>query len=65
MQLQEFFLELMEQDRVILIRGNHEDQEFDHYPNFAPYYGKGIIALDVCTAFSGKINGIVIEDGSI
>jgi len=36
--------------------------EFKNCPNFAPYYGNGIIALDACTAFSGKVNSIVIED---
>ena len=36
--------------------------EFDGSPNFNPYYGDGIIALDACTAFSKKINCIVIED---
>lgn len=36
--------------------------EFDHNPNFAPYYGEGIIALDACTPISKKINCIIIED---
>lgn len=36
--------------------------EFDNNPNFAPYYGKGIIALDACTPVSQKVNCIVIED---
>ncbi len=36
--------------------------EFDHSPNFTPYYGKGIIAIDACTAVSKKVNCIVIED---
>lgn len=36
--------------------------EFDNDPNFAPYYGKGIIALDACTPVSKKVNCIVIED---
>ena len=27
-----------------------------------PYYGHGIIAIDACTAFSGKVNCLVIED---
>lgn len=30
--------------------------------NFSPYYGKGVIAIDACTAFSGQVNCIVIED---
>ena len=36
--------------------------EFDSNPNFAPYYGNGIIALDACTPRSRKVNCIVIED---
>lgn len=36
--------------------------EFDNNPNFEPYYGNGIIALDACTPVSGKVNCIVIED---
>lgn len=36
--------------------------EFDNNPNFTPYYGEGIIALDVCTPLSKMVNCIVIED---
>ncbi len=36
--------------------------EFDHDPDFSPFCGKGIIALDACTAFSRKVNCIVLED---
>lgn len=36
--------------------------EFDNNPDFSPYYGEGIIALDACTAFSKKVNCIVIDD---
>ena len=36
--------------------------EFNNSPNFNPYYGEGIIALDACTAFTRKINCIVIDD---
>lgn len=36
--------------------------EFDNNPNFTPYYGKGIIALDACTPISKKVNCIIIED---
>ena len=36
--------------------------EFDNNPDFSPYYGKGIIALDACTPISRKVNCIVIED---
>jgi len=38
--------------------------EFENNPNFSPYYGNGIIALDGCTSYSGKVNCIVIEDGN-
>lgn len=41
---------------------NHDGGEFDNEPNFSPYYGDGIIALDACTALSGKVNCIVVED---
>ena len=36
--------------------------EFDNCPNFSPYYGSGIIALDACTARSKKVNCILLED---
>lgn len=36
--------------------------EFGPDADFSPYYGPGIIALDACTAFSGRINVIVLED---
>ncbi len=36
--------------------------EFDHDPNFTPYYGDGIIALDACTPISPTVNCIVLED---
>lgn len=36
--------------------------EFDDVPVFDPYYGDGIIALDACTAVSGKVNCIVLAD---
>ena len=36
--------------------------EFDNNPNFTPYYGKGIIALDACTPVSKMVNCIIIED---
>lgn len=39
--------------------------EFGEDADFSPYYGKGIIALDACTAYSGKVNCIVIEDESL
>lgn len=36
--------------------------EFGTDADFNPYYDRGIIALDACTAFSGKVNVLVIED---
>lgn len=36
--------------------------EFDNNPDFTPYYGRGVIALDACTVLSGKVNCIVVED---
>lgn len=36
--------------------------EFGKNADFTPYYGKGIIAIDACTAYSGFVNCIVIED---
>lgn len=36
--------------------------EFDQDPDFTPYYGKGIIALDACTVHSGRVNCILLED---
>lgn len=33
--------------------------------DFTPFYSKGIIALDACTAYSGFVNCIVIEDEDI
>lgn len=43
-------------------RYENDGGEFDNAPNFSPYYGSGIIALDACTALSKKVNCIVIED---
>lgn len=39
--------------------------EFDDDAKFEPYYGDGFIAIDACTAYSGKCNVIVIEDEAI
>lgn len=36
--------------------------EFGDDAKFDPYYGDGFIAIDACTAYSGKCNVIVIED---
>lgn len=30
--------------------------------DFSPYYGPGVIALDACTALSGRVNVLVLED---
>lgn len=43
-------------------RYEKKGSEFDSDADFSPYYGPGIIALDACTAYSGKINVIVLED---
>ena len=36
--------------------------EFGPDADFSPYYGPGIIAVDACTAFSKRINILIIED---
>ena len=41
---------------------NHTCSEFGPDANFNPYYGTGIIALDACTAHSGIVNVITVED---
>ncbi len=43
-------------------RYENDGGEFDNHPNYSPYYGKGIIALDACTVRSHKVNCIIIED---
>lgn len=40
----------------------NDGDEFSHDANFNPYYAKGIIALDACTARSKLVNCIIIED---
>lgn len=40
----------------------HNGPEFGVGADFSPYYADGIIAIDACTAYSGKVNCIVIED---
>jgi len=30
--------------------------------DFSPYYGNGFIGIDACTAYSGKVNVLVLED---
>lgn len=36
--------------------------EFGEDADFSPYYGENIIAIDACTAHSGRVNCLVIED---
>lgn len=38
------------------------ESEFGDHADFSPFYHDGIIAIDACTAHSGKVNCIVIED---
>ena len=39
-----------------------ECSEWGEDADFSPFYADGIIALDACTAYSGRMNCIVIED---
>ena len=36
--------------------------EFEEDADFSPYYGKNLIAIDACTAHSGIVNCLVLED---
>lgn len=36
--------------------------EWGSEADFSPYYGNGLIGIDACTAHSGKVNVLVIED---
>ena len=36
--------------------------EFGEDAKFDPYYGDGFISIDACTAYSGKVNVLVLED---
>ena len=40
----------------------HGEPEFGEGANFEPYYDKGIIGIDACTAYSKKVNILVLED---
>lgn len=40
----------------------NKGSEFGDVADFSPYYGPGIIALDACTAYSGMVNCLVIDD---
>ena len=61
--------DILEDDRVIVC--GHWHTSYGHYyfgnppkqqNNFAPFYGEGFIAMDGCTALSGVVNCIVIEE---
>ena len=36
--------------------------EFGHDADFSPYYGPGVVALDACTAYSGRVNLLILRD---
>ncbi len=40
----------------------HKGSEFGPDADHTPYYGSGIIAMDACTALSGKVNVLLLED---
>ena len=40
----------------------HGEHEWGPLANFEPYYGDGYIAIDGCTAYSGQVNVLVLED---
>ena len=46
-------------------RYERKGSEFGPDADFSPYYGPGVIALDACTAFSGIVNVIVLEDNEL
>lgn len=37
-------------------------EEFGKYADFSPFCKDGIIAIDACTAYSGKVNCIIVTD---
>ena len=43
----------------------HKGSEFGPDADFSPYRAPGVIALDACTAYSGKLNILVIEDSPL
>ena len=43
-------------------RLENKGSEFDSDADFSPFQGKNIIAIDACTAHSGLVNCLVIED---
>lgn len=38
------------------------ESEWGEGADFSPFYGHGIIAIDACTAYTGKVNVLVLED---
>lgn len=44
------------------LRYGKSKAEFGDEADYSPFYADGIIALDGCTAYSGKVNCIVIDD---
>ena len=40
----------------------HRGSEFGPDADFSPYRGPGMIALDACTAYSGRVNVVVLRD---
>lgn len=40
----------------------NKGSEFGVDADFSPFYAKGIIGLDGCTAWTGEVNCIVIDD---
>ena len=43
-------------------RFDDDGAEWGPTANFDPYWGDGVIGIDGCTAYSGKVNCIVLED---
>lgn len=43
----------------------NDGDEFGSKANFKPYYNKGIIAIDGCTAYSGIVNVVVLDDDEL
>lgn len=43
-------------------RYEQKGTEFGPDADFSPYFGSMVIALDACTAFSGKINVLILND---
>ena len=58
---------MIQKDRVKILlyhsKFGGKGTEFGKDADFSPYIAPGIIALDACTAYSGIVNCIVVEDG--